>query len=166
MLSHHRNLPNKGFVILSIWQQTMALLYSTKGIVTCIHCVHRKLSQLVIRPQECGMSQYSKHLTVTMATFIVLIGGYITGKVWPCLQAVSVQFLRSLAPSHYKLACTIYSWNCSEYFYLAICGALININSKQLHKWCQFSCKVILVTRACCRGYTTGLATCPSNKNI
>ena len=52
----------------------LVLLYSTKG-VTCIHSVHRKISQLVIRPQECAMSYYSKHLTVTMVTFIVLTGG-------------------------------------------------------------------------------------------
>ena len=56
----------------------MVLLYSTKSRITCIRYIHRGLSQLVISQQECAMSQYSKHLTVTMATFIVLIGEYTT----------------------------------------------------------------------------------------
>ena len=54
----------------------MALLYSTKGT---FHCIRRRQSQHVIRPQECAMSCIlSKHLIITMATFIVLIGGCIT----------------------------------------------------------------------------------------
>ena len=45
-----------------------------------------------------------------MGTFIVLIGGYITCNVRCDLssEAVSLQFLSSLATSHYKHAQTLY----------------------------------------------------------
>ena len=69
--------------------------------------------------------------------------------MWPChLQAVSLQFLSSLAPSHYNHAQKLYIAEIVVDTFVWLFVALWSTQNSPTSD--QFYCKVILVTRPCC----------------
>ena len=63
---------------------------------------------------------------------MVLTGGRLLVRCDHVICKLSLEFLSSLAPSHYNHAQKLYTAEIVAYTFI-ICGALININSKQPH---------------------------------